>query len=785
MSFRPLLWLGLSAAAVPFLLETTTGCSLIVGEDDPDPNAYVCECSCPAGDALMASVQVAAGADDAEETGGSVDIGDGNLDLGAGTFVGLRFDGLGIPPGASITTAYVQFTADEDGDDDAELVIRIQDAADPPSFSETAGDISGRSTVSGASVGWEPPQWFDDDADEAQRTPNLAALLQKAVDRPDWNETGAVVLVFEGVSGERLAESLEDGDGEQPVLHVDYGVSIATQLPVCEVAEGDAGDLERMKIDCAGRVESTFAELAGSCAIVPNAEQCSCSLLDLDPEPDEEKYAFEHDSCEDPCPSVMLDSRCDNFDPAGFDECLRNELETCANQDPVPDPCVLSEECLTHVSATQTSMDLPVCVAEAGPGDIQSVAMHLFGRQSVCEVSGTSEILVGDGQEEPKKDPATRGRLAILGGPCPGDTCPAGFSSRLVMDPISFDVKFHRDPVFEDLFQAGGVQPGSALVGGSTAGLVPEGAALAVSSGRRGSDERAVTSQNDMPLALTVNWAARQCRLEGNLAGEVDAEGLEGLCSGDGATPCTSEDDCASAGGTCELPSDPEPLVVNVDLFGQLVNTPPTARAGDSRTVECTSPEGASVVLDGSGSSDPDDAPGLFPDIRLASWRVGDRFGEELGSDLQVSTSLGTGESQTYRLLVMDSFAQTDVDTTTISVIDTTPPQVFCNAVATITPDQVPDKNETDKPPVAFTGTATDLCDADVTPEILAYDCYAIKKNGRRVDKTRSCQVELSGDTLTVLDPGGIGDHIAWTLTATDASGNSRTLDCEVEVVKK
>ena len=37
--------------------------------------------------------------------------------------------------------------------------------------------------------------------------------------------------------------------------------------------------------------------------------------------------------------------------------------------------------------------------------------------------------------------------------------------------------------------------------------------------------------------------------------------------------------------------------MVNVDLFGPLVNQPPTARAGDSTTVECTSPEGASVAL--------------------------------------------------------------------------------------------------------------------------------------------------------------------------------------------
>jgi hypothetical protein len=86
---------------------------------------------------------------------------------------------------------------------------------------------------------------------------------------------------------------------------------------------------------------------------------------------------------------------------------------------------------------------------------------------------------------------------------------------------------------------------------------------------------------------------------------------------------------------------------------------------------------------------------------------------------------------------------------------------------------------------VAFTASASDLCDAAVVPEILGFDCFAIKKDGRIVDKTRSCEIDVTGDTLTVLDSGGIGDHIAWTVLATDASGNARQLECEVEVVKK
>jgi hypothetical protein len=66
---------------------------------------------------------------------------------------------------------------------------------------------------------------------------------------------------------------------------------------------------------------------------------------------------------------------------------------------------------------------------------------------------------------------------------------------------------------------------------------------------------------------------------------------------------------------------------------------------------------------------------------------------------------------------------------------------------------------------------------------VVGYDCYAFTKKGRRIDKTSSCMVYLNGDTITVLDSGGIGDNIAWTVEATDASGNSTTAECLLQVV--
>ena len=60
-------------------------------------------------------------------------------------------------------------------------------------------------TRTSASVNWRPEPW--DVAGERsvrQRTPNLAALIHEVVNRPDWREGNALVLLISG-SGRREA----------------------------------------------------------------------------------------------------------------------------------------------------------------------------------------------------------------------------------------------------------------------------------------------------------------------------------------------------------------------------------------------------------------------------------------------------------------------------------------------------------------------------------------------------------------------------------------------------
>lgn len=785
------LWLVLFLASIPLVLEATSGCSLLVGEDEEDVNAYSCACSCDVGSDPQ-SRPIAVGPGDVEEVAatGAMELDGSNLGLRPDQLVGLRFSPV-IRQGVQIETAVVRFEAAQDNAVDTQITIFVEDSAAADPFSATDGNLSGRAEAP-APVVWTlaGDPWL---TGEVRETPDLSALIQQVVDQADWDSQSALVLKLVTDFGERNVRSFEAGTA--PSLEITTTSTIEAVIPVCEPLAGTASkdkneddpDSDPMQIDCAGRVVNTFKEFVSvnGCGDVVDTSSCTCSHTKTLSD-DGDRNAFEHAVCNESCEPVQLDDvQCTNFDQAEWDACLTRSLEACErNGTPIGD-CILEQGCLANIGANQSDPALgPVCLA--AEEEVPSMATPLLARRSICEVSGTSEIVVGDDQREPKKNPRTLGRLEILGGPCPGSTCPVSFSSYLEMEDIEFEVRFHSDPTFTDLVQAGGTLLGAAEVGGATAGSVPEGAALATSAGRRGNDARAAFRESDSAIELTVNWTSGFCGVKGNLSGTVDGEETEGVCEGDGTTSCFEDAECDAVGGPCDRPPEPEPLVVNVDLSGRLVNQPPTASAGEfaGQSLECTSPAGAAFDLDGSRSHDPDDIPGFYSDIRLATWRLGDRLGDVLGTGLELpGQQLGVGELQTYYLRVIDSHAQAGQDTIQVAVVDTTAPDVVCNAPDTILPEQGLDR---DHEAVAFTATAVDTCDPGALAEIIGFDCTAKLGGGRIVDKTDSCVVEFAGDTVTIVDSGGVGTRITWTVTATDASGNvSSPKVCGVDVVRR
>ena len=123
-------------------------------------------------------------------------------------------------------------------------------------------------------------------------------------------------------------------------------------------------------------------------------------------------------------------------------------------------------------------------------------------------------------------------------------------------------------------------------------------------------------------------------------------------------------------------------------------------------------------------------------------------------------------------LTVTDEHGLSDTCEATVTVVDETHPTIACNNPPTIIPPDAP---------INFTATAEDQC-GPVVPEVVAFECFKFTKKGKRVDKTNSCSVSYTGDTVTIVDPAGVGTHVEWTVAATDGSGNTATEVCSLIV---
>lgn len=177
------------------------------------------------------SSRVNASSDDAEERAstGAMDLTSSDLELvydgsTAQQEVGLRFKNINIPLGATITNAYIQFAVDEADSGTMGLTIFGENHGNPPAFTSTAYNISGRAKTS-ASVSWTPPAWATlQEAGANQRTPNLTSIVQAIIGRSDWAANNAMAFIITG-SGERTAEAYDGSAAEAPILHVSYTLS--------------------------------------------------------------------------------------------------------------------------------------------------------------------------------------------------------------------------------------------------------------------------------------------------------------------------------------------------------------------------------------------------------------------------------------------------------------------------------------------------------------------------------------------------------------------------------
>ena len=191
-------------------------------------------------------VRISSSADDVEESAaGSVNFTSSDLELvddasKPDQTIGLRFTALGIPQGAIITKAYIQFQVDEVSSGTAALQIHGVDVDNAAVFANRTFDVSARPTTS-ATVAWQPPAWTTvGQAGVDQRTADISAIIQEIVNRTGWTANNALALVITG-SGQRVAEAFDGAAGAAPLLHIEYQLG-PVSAPVAFASPPDTND---------------------------------------------------------------------------------------------------------------------------------------------------------------------------------------------------------------------------------------------------------------------------------------------------------------------------------------------------------------------------------------------------------------------------------------------------------------------------------------------------------------------------------------------------------------
>jgi len=142
---------------------------------------------------------------DAEQTGGGLVTASSDLELnngGSASWVGLYFDNLNIPAGATINYARVSFASQKtETATPVSVTIYGNAVANPQAFSVGTWDIYNRALTT-ASVAWSNiPAWTIGERSSDTETPDIKTIIQEIVDAGYYTQGDAIVILFKPGGG--------------------------------------------------------------------------------------------------------------------------------------------------------------------------------------------------------------------------------------------------------------------------------------------------------------------------------------------------------------------------------------------------------------------------------------------------------------------------------------------------------------------------------------------------------------------------------------------------------
>ena len=173
---------------------------------------------------VSAAPRVSQSAGDSEQTINTGATGFGGNDLAIGKLngndriVGLQFNDLQIPQGATITSAKLELTSNNNSTDSAEFEIFGELTPDASLFTNQNNDLSNRDRTT-ASTDWPiNEEWVQNGT---YQSPQIKGLLQEIVNQAGWCGGNSASLLLFG-TGQRSAMSYDNSPSDAPILKYTY-----------------------------------------------------------------------------------------------------------------------------------------------------------------------------------------------------------------------------------------------------------------------------------------------------------------------------------------------------------------------------------------------------------------------------------------------------------------------------------------------------------------------------------------------------------------------------------
>ncbi len=231
--------------------------------------------------AALLELQVGASADDGYETVAGVNrITDQEpLADSSSEYVGVRFQGVTIPQGATILRAGLSFVFSDQVNGDPEGTIYGDDSDNAAAFTTGTNNISNR-TPTTATVSIDETGLLSDYATFVELA-EVTAIVQEIVDRGGWSSGNALALIYHAGS---------DGSRDFQALHYDYGAALAPKLSILYATGTPQAEafVSRVAAPDAGSTFSSWSSLddeisaLGGIALAVDSDTCYAFMVDDD-----------------------------------------------------------------------------------------------------------------------------------------------------------------------------------------------------------------------------------------------------------------------------------------------------------------------------------------------------------------------------------------------------------------------------------------------------------------------------------------------------------------------